>query len=380
MQDFLDRMGPQDRVLLIGDTRQHQGVEAGRPFEQLQEAGMHTARLDHIVRQKDPELKQVVEYFARDETALGIAMLQQQGRISEIANPVERVNAIARAYAADPANTLIVSPDNASRRELNQAVRQDLKSKGVLNYDDVIIRVLVPRQDMTGADRNWASRYEAGDVLRYSVGSKALGIEAGSYARVIATDPTENLLTVEKNSGEQIIYNPHRLKGINAYRELELGFALGDRLQFTAVNRELGVANRHLGTVEQIGKDGLIAVRMDSDKIVSFDANRMRHFDHGYAVTSHSSQGLTAERVIVNIDTNVHPDLINSRFAYVSISRASHDAQIYTNDMASLIPGLSHDVNKTSAVEIGKAHNIPLSIEHGVGKSQANDMAVGYSL
>jgi ATP-dependent exoDNAse (exonuclease V) alpha subunit len=132
--------------------------------------------------------------------------------------------------------------------------------------------------------------------------------------------------------------------------------------------------------VEQIGKDGLIAVRMDSDKIVSFDANRMRHFDHGYAVTSHSSQGLTAERVIVNIDTNVHPDLINSRFAYVSISRASHDAQIYTNDMASLIPGLSHDVNKTSAVEIGKAHNIPLSIEHGVGKSQANDMAVGYSL
>jgi ATP-dependent exoDNAse (exonuclease V) alpha subunit len=54
MREFLSRLGPNDRVLPIGDTRQHQGVEAGRPFEQLQEAGMRPARLDAIVRQKDP--------------------------------------------------------------------------------------------------------------------------------------------------------------------------------------------------------------------------------------------------------------------------------------------------------------------------------------
>jgi predicted ribonuclease YlaK len=52
MREFLARLAPQDRVLLIGDTRQHQGVEAGRPFEQLQDAGMRTAKLDEIVRQK----------------------------------------------------------------------------------------------------------------------------------------------------------------------------------------------------------------------------------------------------------------------------------------------------------------------------------------
>ena len=54
MREFLSRLGPNDRVLPIGDTRQHQGVEAGRPFEQLQEAGMRMARLDAMVRQKDP--------------------------------------------------------------------------------------------------------------------------------------------------------------------------------------------------------------------------------------------------------------------------------------------------------------------------------------
>ncbi len=69
MRDFLARLGPADRVLLIGDTRQHQGVEAGRPFEQLQEAGMRTAKLDQIVRQKDPALKSAVELLATGQTA-----------------------------------------------------------------------------------------------------------------------------------------------------------------------------------------------------------------------------------------------------------------------------------------------------------------------
>lgn len=48
MRDFLQKLGSEDRVLLIGDTRQHQGVEAGKPFEQLVQAGMKTAGLDQI--------------------------------------------------------------------------------------------------------------------------------------------------------------------------------------------------------------------------------------------------------------------------------------------------------------------------------------------
>ena len=169
--------------------------------------------------------------------------------------------------------------------------------------------------------------------------------------------------TVQKSDGDQVTYDPSRLRGISAYREIEREFAVGDRLQFTAPNREIGVANRDLGTIEQLCNDGQLAVRMNNGKAVSFDANRMRHFDHGYAVTSHSSQGLTAERVLVNIDTNVHPELLNTRFAYVSLSRASHDAQIYANDAGSLVPGLSHDASKTSALEMGQAP----SLSYGIG-------------
>jgi conjugative relaxase-like TrwC/TraI family protein len=353
MRDFLEKIGLQDRMLLIGDTRQHQGVDAGRPFEQLQQAGMQTAQLTQIVRQKDPELLKAVKHLSKGEIASGISMLQQQGRVTEISDPQHRIEAIAKSYAARPEDTIIVSPDNASRREINQAVRIELQASGVLDSTDHAMRVLTPRSDMTGADRAWAARYEVGDVLRYQRGSKDIGIEPRSYAQVVAADPKENRLIVQKADGEQVSYDPSRLRGISAYREIEREFAVGDRLQFTAPNRELGVANRDLGTIEHISQDGQLAVRMDSGKAVAFDASKMRHFDHGYAVTSHSSQGLTAERVLVNVDSTMHPDLINSRFAYVSVSRASLDAHIYTNDAVSLVPGLSHDASKTSALEVG---------------------------
>ena len=61
MHTLLTRLQPQDRVLLVGDARQHQAVDAGRPYEQLQDAGLAVARLHEIKRQQDPGLKAVVE-------------------------------------------------------------------------------------------------------------------------------------------------------------------------------------------------------------------------------------------------------------------------------------------------------------------------------
>jgi conjugative relaxase-like TrwC/TraI family protein len=383
MRDFLEKIGPQDKVLLIGDTRQHQGVDAGKPFEQLQEAGMRTAQLDQIVRQKaNPELLKVVEHLSKNETATGVQMLQEQGRITEIVDPQERIQAIAKRYASHPENTIIVSPDNASRRQINQAVRQELQALGGMEKEDHSMRVLTPRSDMTGADREWAARYQTGDVLHYIRGSKELGIERGSYAQVVTTEPKENLVTVQKHNGEQVTYDPSRLRGISAYREIEREFAVGDRIQLTAPNRELHVANRDLGTIQQINDYGKITVRMagDKEKMITFNLNEMRHFDHGYAVTSHSSQGLTFERVLVNMDTEVHPELINSRFAYVSVSRASHDAQIYTNNAASLAENLSHDVSKTSAIDLSKAPDQFVSHSFAQGPTPTKTPAVGLGL
>ena len=85
-----------------------------------------------------------------------------------------------------------------------------------------------------------------------------------------------------------------------------------------------------------------------------FNIPERPHLDYGYAVTSHSSQGATADRVLVHVDTEqAHDQLVNSRLAYVSVSRGRYDAQIYTNDAEKLAEDLSRDVTKQSAMETG---------------------------
>ena len=115
---------------------------------------------------------------------------------------------------------------------------------------------------MTGADRTWAARYNAGDVLQYTTGSKAEGIERDSFATVRAVDARANTLTVELASGSSVTYDPRRLRGVNVFRETDREFATGDRIQMTATNKELGVANRDLGTITGI-ENGQMTVRMD---------------------------------------------------------------------------------------------------------------------
>src|SRR6266478_5816137 len=130
MNEFLHRLKDSDRVLLVGDTRQHEAVEAGRPYHQLQEAGIATARLHEIVRQKDPALKEVVEQLSRGNVREAIERLDTQGRMHEIPDRDERLREIAHEYATKPEGTLVVSPDNQSRDEINEAIHRTMQSAG----------------------------------------------------------------------------------------------------------------------------------------------------------------------------------------------------------------------------------------------------------
>jgi conjugative relaxase-like TrwC/TraI family protein len=352
LHEFVHRLHPNDRVLLVGDRRQHEAVEAGRPFAQLQDAGMVTARLDEIVRQKDPELKRVVEQLARGEVHEAVQNLDRQGRVHEIPDHRERITAIAKQYATSPERTLVVSPDNRSRMEINECIHSELQSRGIVRNAEHHIRTLVPRQDMTGADRTWAERYEVGEVLRYSRASKETGIGKGEYARVKSIDAPANRLTVELQDGTECTYDPRRQQGVSVFREEIRSFSQGDRIQFTAPANDLKVANRELGIIESIGGDGQLRLKMDGGRAVELDPQRHVHLDYGYAVTSHSSQGQTADRVLIHVDTELGAkDLLNSRMAYVAVSRGAHDAQIFTNDAATLGQVLSRDVSHAPAIQ-----------------------------
>ena len=352
MNDFLHRLKENDRVLLVGDTRQHEAVEAGRPYQQLQEAGIATARLDEILRQKDPALRDVVEKLSRGQVKEAMERLDAQGRVHEIVDHDERMASIAYEYVKQPEGTLVVSPDNRSRMEINQTIHYAMQDAGKMPYREHEMTVLVARQEITGADRQWAAQYEPGDMVRYTRGSKTHGIEAGEYARVEHANEKDNLVTVKRENGEQVSYDPRRLHGVTLYRETERGFSQGERVQFTAPNRERHIANRELGTIEKVDDSGNLQLRLDSGRTVAFNIKDNPHLDYGYAVTSHSSQGQTADRVLVHVDTEqVGEKLANRRLAYVAVSRGRYDAQLYTNDKGQLAEQLARDVSHRSAIE-----------------------------
>jgi conjugative relaxase-like TrwC/TraI family protein len=356
MNEFLHRLQKGDRVLLVGDTRQHQAVEAGKPYQQLQEAGIQTARLDEIIRQKDPALKEVVEKLSRGQVREGMEKLDAGGRVLEIVDRDERIAAIAHEYKKQPEGTLVVSPDNQSRVAINEAIHYAMQDTNRIPYLEYRMKVLVARQEVTGADRQWAAQYEPGDVVRYAKGSKTVGIEPGEYARVESIDEKQNHVTVERENGQRFTYDPRRLQGVTLYREAWRAFSEGDRIQFTAPNRDQRVANRELGSIERIDESGNLRIRLDSGRAIACNIGENPHLDHGYAVTSHSSQGQTADRVLVHVDTEQGGEkLVNRRLAYVAVSRGRYDAQIYTNDKTALAEGLGRDVSHRSALESTRA-------------------------
>lgn len=349
VHQFMRKMQPQDRVLFVGDTRQHESIEAGRIYAQMRDAGMSDTTLSHIVRQRNsPELKAVVENLSTGKTDKAVELLKQQNRVHEIENKQERYSAIAKEYVHSKGKTLIVSPDNESRQALNQAVRNELKLTGP-SYTQ---HILVARQDLTKEDRKLAAAYRMGDVIKFHKANKTVGVEKGEYLTVVAVDKVTNQLTV-KHWDTTKTYNPERAYGVQVYQPAERTFTEGERVQLTAPWRNKGIANRETGTLERLDEKGNVILKLDKeDKRIRFNLNEMKHLDYGYAVTSFSSQGTTVQKVLINVateDSRVRK-LIDQRFGYVAVSRAELDAQVFTDKADNLARALGRTQDKHQAL------------------------------
>jgi len=351
LHKFFRRLEAEDKVLLVGDVRQHQAVEAGSPFEQLQKHGMTTAELNEIVRQRDPELKQTVAKLSVRNIREAVAELESRGKVIEIPSERERFERMAQDYCKQPTNTLVISPANRERVQLNSLIHQQLQREGKVNRDDHQMNVYVNCQDMTGAERTFANAYRPEeDIIRYNRASKVYKVKPGDYASVIGVNHERNELTVRFGNGRTLTYDPTRLSGVSVYNKAERFFSEGDRIQFRAPFAEKRIVNGELGTINQIEPKHL-RVTLDSGREVTFDPQQFRHIDHGYAVTSHSSQGLTVDRVLINADTEESLRLLNDRMAYVAVSRAREEALIYTESTHNLRESINRATNKEMALE-----------------------------
>ena len=142
-------------------------------------------------------------------------------------------------------------------------------------------------------------------------------------------------------------------------------FAIGDRIQFTSPWRDKGISTRDTGSIIYLDQAGNVRLLMDdSNKSIDWNFKQNRHVDYAYAMTSHSSQGATVDRVLVPIAT-AHTkirSLIDKTLAYVALSRPRYDARIFTDDEQRLSAALSQTNQNATALsqEATTAHGLSI--------------------
>jgi Ti-type conjugative transfer relaxase TraA len=127
-----------------------------------------------------------------------------------------------------------------------------------------------------------------------------------------------NGLAREMLKGEHRLHSEITVETEHGERE----FAVGDRVIFTRNSKQLGVKNGQLGTLESwkisAGTGALeFRVRMDGGDVVRVDPGQYGHLDHGYAMSVHKSQGVTADNVAVLVSEV----MTDQEWSYVAVSR-----------------------------------------------------------
>jgi conjugative relaxase-like TrwC/TraI family protein len=285
----------QARVVLLGDTQQLKAVEAGRPFAQLQEAGIARVEMGEIQRQSDAQLKQAVELAAKGDVAQSLGVLRQN--VHEVEDDRQRYARVARDYAAllpaDRENTLVVAGTHFARTAINDNVRAELGLAG----KGMEVSTLT-RNDLTQAQARMSVSYQPGDVVEAQKPYVSLGLQRGDWARVV--DAGAGTVTLERQDGVHVHWRPILQPNMATYRETPRELSIGDQVRFTANDHAQGLINGRRALVMAIDREQeTVMLKKMDDQVVTLDASKPLHLDHGYCATVHAAQGQTAERILI---------------------------------------------------------------------------------
>ena len=361
------------RSILVGDPRQLAAVEAGSPYAQMLKTGaIAHADIDEIQRQKDPQLREIAQAFAKGDAARGVELARPymvQVRPEEGGKEAKAealADAAAVAYLdlslAERQKTLLLAGTNATRQAINEKIRDGLKKEGRLGEKAITVTALdkldITREAATRAE-HYTSNAGAQVVIQFSAdlknkdakkGGTPLLAEKGSQWDVIGTDGGKLSLRNRATPAQILEIRPTDAK-ISAYEAREMELRAGDRIAFRKNDKGLGVTNGMQGVVT-IDEKGHVGVKTDTGKAVKLDTNRGQTIDYSYARTVHSSQGATVERAIVVGEAN---RVATAESAYVACSREKTGLQIITDDSEKLGKAWSKFADRQSALATSKA-------------------------
>jgi Ti-type conjugative transfer relaxase TraA len=256
------------KIVLVGDHEQLQAIGAGAPFRAIAEQIGH-AELSEIRRQRVDWQREASVSFATHKTGEGLAAYERHGAIRFNDSREGARGEIVRDYLADREQR----PEGsrvamAHRRADVRAINAEIRT----------------------------TLQERGELARGQEDQGHLGRE----------------LTYQTNDGKR-------------------AFAPGDRIVFLQNDRDLGVKNGMLGTVETV-EAGRILARLDGAarsgedgaRAISVTMKDYQAIDHGYATTIHKNQGATVDRSFV-----LSSGTMDRHLTYVAMTRHRDGAQLY---------------------------------------------------
>ena len=324
------------RVVLVGDEKQLDGVDAGKPFGQLMKAGMQTAVLDEILRQKDTNLKSAVKSTLEGEIKAAFKKLGDN--VTEIA-PEKLADEAAQRWLAlshsDRDNTGVIAPTRALRDSINRIIRDELAAQGQVHGPARTGTKLLSR-GLTRAEAGLHSSYADGDTVIFNRKYKRLGVEKGDERTVAGIDRERPAVILEDDNGRTVRWRPWEIAGkkggVEAYRSGRLDLRAGDRVRFTRNDRDAGLVNGQMARVAGIEEDEVRFELEDGGTITLGEGHpSLRFLDHAWATTIHSFQGRTVDTIIAAMESG-NRALVNQKALYVAISRARYRAELITDD------------------------------------------------
>jgi ATP-dependent exoDNAse (exonuclease V) alpha subunit len=335
-------------------------VEAGRPFDIAQRAGLPTAIIKDVVRlpkdEQHRDQRAAVEAAAQGKVA--VAMKRLEANIVE--RPGDLAGGAVEAWRSLPQDkqdeALIVAPSHRLREAINQGIRSDLIADGRLSAEATTIPVL-RLKNLTRTEAVSPRSYAAGDILQFHGRLDAINAKKNTRRLITAVDEERGRLTLRNARGKEQTVPLSRLQGryentpYSLHREEPLELRRGDSVMFTRSDPDTGLSAMDAGKV--VGWDeGTVSLKVGGTQR-EFDRNdpALRSLTHGYAMTSHAAQGRTANHVVAVMDSKERA--LTSQVAfYVSISRSADTLALVVDDKERVLTTLQRQTGlKASAME-----------------------------
>ena len=198
---------------------------------------------------------------------------------------------------------------------------------------------------MTRAEKKQAGSFSEDQILVFESAGRDGKFKRGIQYTVTSVDAAQNTLVLQGPDGIKQVIDPAAYKNFSAYAKEEIELAAGDWVRMTRNNSNLGIANGERYQVERLTRD---AVHLSNG--VALPRDDRLHMQYGYAMTVHSAQGMTKDRVIIDVDT--HSLTSNRAVFYVAISRPRNELSIYTNDRNQLPETVAREPKKFAALEL----------------------------